>query len=255
MVVDSGVGRIMETSNQRVEIAVGADSMGGYLARPANDDGYPGVLLFMEVFGINRHIRAVVDRVAAEGYVVLAPNVFHRSDPGVELEYDADGLSRGVDMMGQVGAGELIADMKAAVEFLETREDISGKGIGVMGFCFGGHAAYLAACELPVKAAVSFYGGGVATAAPGNEGLPTVERSGSITGSILCLFGENDTYIPADNVATVREALANADVDHEVVVYDGVGHGFFCDERPDYDKDSADDAWARLTTLFADKLA
>ena len=90
----------METSNQRIEIVAGADSMGGYLARPANDDGYPGVLLFMEVFGINRHIRAVVDRVAAEGYVVLAPDVFHRSGPGVELEYDADGLSRGVDMMG-----------------------------------------------------------------------------------------------------------------------------------------------------------
>jgi len=228
--------------------------MGAYVAHPAGDGRWPGVLLFMEVFGVNAHIRSVVDRVAAEGYVVLAPDVFHRTGPGVELDYDESGLNRGVELMGQAKASEVIADVTAAMAALDARSDVGGRGIGAMGFCFGGHIAYLAACELPIAATASFYGGGVAVGAPGDEQPPTVERSDKIGGRILCLFGENDGYIPMDQIEKVRSTLERSDVRHEVVVYPGVGHGFFCDVRPDYDKKSADDAWGKLTRLFKDEL-
>lgn len=244
----------MKTISERAQVAVGGASMPAYLAKPAGEGAWPGVLLFMEIFGINRHIRSVADRLAAEGYVVLAPDLFHRSAPGIELGYDQEGLQKGIGLMGKVKASEALADVTAAMRALQARADVAGKGIGAIGFCFGGHIAYLCACELPIAAAASFYGGGVASGAPGNEHPPTVERSGKIKGRILCLFGERDGYIPAAQIDTIRKALASNAVRHEVVVYPGVGHGFFCDERGDYDQASADDAWCRVKTLFAAEL-
>ena len=245
----------MNVVQERVAIAVGSSSMPAYVAKPDGAGSWPGVLLFMEVFGINEHIRSVVDRVAAEGYVVLAPDLFHRTAPGVELSYDEVGLQRGVELMGQAKASEIVADVGAALETLNARADVVGRGVGAMGFCFGGHVAYLAACELPLVATVSFYGGGVALGAPGNEQPATVDRTSKMRGRALCLFGENDAYISPPEVEKVRGALEQAGVRHEVVVYPGVGHGFFCDVRADYDKASAEDAWAKLKALFAEELA
>lgn len=246
----------MQITSERISIDVAGAEMGAYVAKPQGDGRWPGVVLFMEIFGINEHIRSVADRVAAEGYVVLAPDLFHRTDPGIELGYDEKGLTAGIGLMSQVKASEALADVAAALETLEARGDVAGKGIGAMGFCFGGHVAYLTACEFPVVAATaSFYGGGVAQSAPGNEGKPTVERSDQIKGRILCLFGENDGYIPAADVDKIRSTLERAGVRHEVVVYPGVGHGFFCDARPDYDRTSADDAWSKVKALFAEELS
>src|SRR6185295_19630262 len=132
------------------------------------------------------------------------------------------------------------------------RPDVGGRGTGAIGFCFGGHITYRAACELPLAAAASFYGGGIAV--PGPDGKATVDGTSKIKGKILCLFGGKDGYIPADQVETIRKALENNHVRHEVVVYPNVGHGFFCDERGDYDRASADDAWRRVTTLFREEL-
>jgi carboxymethylenebutenolidase len=224
--------------------------MPAYLARPTAPGTYPAVLVFMEIFGVNHHIRSVADRVAAEGYVALAPDVFHRTAPGIELKYDAAGLERGIALMSQVKASEAISDVGGALDYLKSRREVGGRGVGAMGFCFGGHLTYLAACELPLAAGVSFYGGGIAVGAPGGESPPTIARTPGINGSMLCLFGERDGYIPLAQAAAIKEALTAAHVDHEVVVYPGVGHGFFCDERADYDATSAEDAWHRLTGLF-----
>ncbi len=240
----------MQVTHERVKVPVGSLTMPAYLARPTAPGTYPAVLVFQEIFGVNHHIRSVADRVAAEGYVALAPDVFHRTAPGIELKYDAAGLERGIGLMNQVQTSEAMADVSGALDYLKSRREVGGRGTGTMGFCFGGHLAYLAACELPIAAAVSFYGGGVAVGAPGGEAPPTIARTPKITGSVLCLFGEKDGYIPLAQAAAIKEALAAAHVDHEVVVYPGVGHGFFCDERADYDATSAEDAWHRLTGLF-----
>lgn len=244
----------MKTTSERIKIDVGGKPMGAYLAKPEGEGKWPGVLVFQEIFGINHHIRSVTDRVAAEGYVALAPDIFHRTSPGIELGYDPAGLAKGIDLMGKTKASEVMADASAALETLKVRRDVGGKGIGAMGFCFGGHVTYLAACELPVAAAASFYGGGIAVGAPGNESPPTVERTAKIKGRVLCLFGEKDGYIPPEQVEKIRKALETSKVRHEVVVYPGVGHGFFCDERADYDKKSAEDAWRKVKALFTEEL-
>ena len=247
----------METRSERISIPVPGASkdMAVYVARPHDDSTVPGILLFMEIFGINSHIRSVVDRVAAEGYVVMAPDLFHRTAPGVELGYGEADLETGIGYMSATKPEEILADVKATADALQARSDVAGSGIGAMGFCFGGHVAYRMACELPIKATASFYGGGVA--APSEPGDPpsTIERTAGITGKILCLFGENDTYIPASDVAIVRKELDAHNISHEVVVYPGVGHGFFCDVRGDYDAGSAADAWQRVTKLFKNELS
>jgi len=159
-----------------------------------------------------------------------------------------------MELLNQLVASEMIVDARAAVAFLRGRDDVTDK-VGATGFCIGGHMTYLAACETDVDAAASFYGGGiVADPGPGGE-ASTVGRTGKIRGRILCLFGGQDALIPADHVATIRKALADAGTNHEIVVYEPANHGFFCDQRATYHEASAKDAWGRVKALFAAELA
>lgn len=242
----------MKTRSEKIEIPVGGTSMPAYLSRPDDGGKYPGVLVFQEIFGVNAHIRDVADRVAAEGYVALAPEAFHRDAPGIELGYDEQGLARGIELMSALKPEDIGADATAAYEALRARPDVAGKGIGAIGFCFGGHVTYRIACMLPLAAAASFYGGGIAgTGAPGPA---TVDYTPGIRGRIACFFGDQDGYIPKEAVDKIRNSLAAAGVRHEVHVYSGVGHGFFCDARADYDEKSAADAWEKVKELFRSEL-
>jgi carboxymethylenebutenolidase len=246
----------MEITTERISIPLaGGGTMGGYLARPPGAEARPAVLVFMEIFGVNSHIREVVERVGREGYVALAPDYFHRTGPGVEYGYDDAGFAKGMKLLGALRADEMIADAKAALAWLRTRKDVRGDRIGAMGFCIGGHMTYLVACETDVRAAASFYGGGIA-APSGPGGAPsTLGRSGKIRGRILCLFGAKDAFIPQTQVDAIRAELAKQKRKHEVVVYPGADHGFFCDQRASYQKAAAEDAWKRVKQLFAEELA
>ena len=244
----------MAVQTERVTIPVNGASMGGYLAKPEGAGPHPGVIVFMEIFGINSHIRDVTERVAAEGYVALAPDFFHRTGPGVEYGYDDEGMGKGMELLGQLDADEMIADAQAAEAFLRGHADTSDK-LGAMGFCIGGHMAYLAACETGVSATASFYGGGIAAPQGMGGKASTVSRTAKIQGKILCLFGAEDGMIPEDQVSTIQSALGAGNVDSDVVVYPGADHGFFCDQRGTYQKEAASDAWERVKSLFAAELA
>src|SRR5258705_9998210 len=120
----------------------------------------------MEIFGINSHIRDVVERIAGEGYVALAPDFFHRTGPGLEYGYDDAGMAGGTKLLMKLDADEMISDARAALRYLRGRPDATGE-IGAMGFCIGGHMTYLTPCETHLAAPGNFYGGGVAPA-PGS---------------------------------------------------------------------------------------
>jgi carboxymethylenebutenolidase len=244
----------MGTTTERVKIPVAGGSMGGYLARPEGDETLPGVLVFMEIFGVNEHIRDITDRVASAGYVALAPDYFHRTGPGVELGYDDEGMEGGMKLLHQLVADEMITDSRAALDFLRARGDVRGDRIGACGFCIGGHMTYLTACETDIQAAASYYGGGIAGPAGLGGGASTVSRTPKIKGRMLCLFGGKDLLIPQDQVETIGKALEDAGTSHEVVVYPDADHGFNCDRRATYHKPSADDAWAKMLALFEDAL-
>ncbi len=245
----------MEITTERANVTVDTQTMGAYLARPSAPGTYPAVLVFMEIFGVNSHIRAVTERVAAEGYVALAPDFFHRTGPGVEYGYDETGINEGIKLLNQLQADEMIADARASLSFLKRKNYVQGDRIGAIGFCVGGHMTYLTACETDVRAAASFYGGGIAGPQGFGGGPSTLSRTGKIGGRIVCLFGEKDAAIPLDQVDAIRAELNTHNIAHEVVVYPGAEHGFFCDQRGSYNTDAAADAWERVTALFAAELA
>jgi carboxymethylenebutenolidase len=243
----------VEIRTERVEIPVGDARMGGYLARPADDAPRPGVIVWMEIFGVNPHIRDVTERVAREGYIALAPDFFHRSFPGLEVGYDDAGMEIGMKGLAALDADEMVADARAALSQLRAVPGCTGK-VGTMGFCIGGHMTYLTACETDVAAAASFYGGGIAAPqGPGGK-ASTLSRTSKLTGKLVCLFGGEDSMIPQDQVDAIKKALADAKRPHEVVVYDGADHGFFCDQRATHHAASAEDAWNRVKRLFAEEL-
>jgi len=245
----------MEITTERVSIPLAeGGTMGGYLARPKSAGPHPGVLVYMEIFGVNPHIREVTERVAREGYLALAPDYFHRTGPGVEYGYDDDGFAGGMKLLGALRADEMIADAKAAIGWLRARKDVRGDRIGAMGFCIGGHMTYLTACETDVRAAASFYGGGIAAPAGPGGAASTLGRTGKIRGKIVCLFGGKDAFIPQSQVEAIRSALTKHAVRHEIVVYPDADHGFFCDQRGSYQKAAADAAWKRVKQLFHDEL-
>ncbi len=246
----------MEIATERVQIPVGGGAaMGGYLARPRDGAPRPAVLVFMEIFGVNSHIRDVTERVAGEGYVALAPDYFHRTGPGVEYGYDDAGRAAGIKLLMALKAEEMIADARAALAFLRARPDVRGDRIGAMGFCIGGHMTYLVACETDVRAAASFYGGGIAGPQGPGGAESTLSRTPKLRGKLLALFGGKDAMIPSQQVDAVRDALAKGGKRHEVVVYPDADHGFFCDQRATFHEPSAKDAWRRVKALFAEELA
>jgi carboxymethylenebutenolidase len=245
---------VIRTERVSIPLADGG-TMGGYLARPEGTAVLPAVIVYMEIFGVNGHIREVTERVAGEGYVALAPDYFHRTGPGIELGYDDAGMAEGMRHLGQLDADQMIADAKGALAFLRARSDVRGDRIGAMGFCIGGHMTYLTACETDVAAAVSFYGGGIAAQRGPGGGASTVSRTPGIRGRLLCLFGAEDGMIPQDQVAAIESALASQGGSHEVVVYPGADHGFFCDQRATHHEEAAQDAWSRVKNLFAETLA
>ncbi|MBW2292717.1 MAG: dienelactone hydrolase family protein [Deltaproteobacteria bacterium] len=243
----------LETNSVEIPVS-GGGTMGGYLTRPEGDATLPGVLVLMEIFGINQHIRAVTDRIAEAGYVALAPDYFHRTGPGIQLDYDDAGMAEGMKHLGQLNADSMISDAQDAIAFLRSRPGVKGESIGAVGFCIGGHMTYLAACETDITAAAAYYGGGIAAPQGPGGGPSTLSRSDKIRGKLICYFGGKDTMIPQDQVSAVREALAKTGGDHEVIVYPEADHGFNCNLRESYHEASAEDAWSRTLALFSENL-
>src|SRR5262249_21809753 len=131
----------------------------GYLSLPPGGSG-PGLIVLQEIFGVNAHIRAVTDRWAEEGYVAIAPDIFWRVEPGVELSYTPEGTQKGRELRQKLDLDQTVEDIAATLAALRARPECSGKA-GVVGYCFGGLLAFLTAARTDVDAAISYYGGGI----------------------------------------------------------------------------------------------
>ena len=222
-------------------------SIDAYLAEPTSGT-VPGIVVVQEIWGVNAHIRDVTDRLAKEGYVAIAPAFFQRSAPGFEGNYDADSTVLGRKYKDATQADELLSDMQAAIDYLRTLPNVDRDAIGAIGFCFGGHIVYLTATLPAIKATASFYGGGIATMTPGG-GAPTIARTPDINGTLYAFFGTTDPLIPVEQIDQIEAALNQHHIDHRFFRYP-TGHGFFCDQRPDYSPEAAADAWEKVQELF-----
>jgi carboxymethylenebutenolidase len=189
-----------------------------------------GIVVIQEIFGVNHHIRSVTDRFAAAGYLAVAPAVFDRVQPGVELNYDQPGVAKGMELAGKMDRAKALADIAAAIAAAS-----AGGKVGITGFCMGGTYAWLAAAQLSgLSAAVGYYGGGILGLQDLQPKVPTILH-----------FGARDSHIP---IAGVRE-FEKSHKDIPVYVYDA-DHGFHCDERASYDAPSAKLAWERTLAFF-----
>lgn len=180
-----------------------------------------GVVVIQEIFGVNHHIRALVDEYASAGYAAIAPSLFDRVRTGVELGYTPEGTQEGRALRTQIGWDAPLLDLEAAARALTAR---TGRAPAVIGFCWGGSLAWLTACRgAGVACAVAYYGAQIIQFSSERPRVPA-----------LLHFGERDALISREDVAEIRRAHPEA----EVFVYPA-GHGFNCTERADHDPGSA----------------
>jgi carboxymethylenebutenolidase len=221
-----------------LEVADGT-RMAAYVARPENGGPHPGLLVFQEAFGVNHHIRNVCDRFAAEGYFAIAPELFHRTAPGFEGNY---GDFASVKPHVQAVTAETAEfDVRSTYEWLRSSERVRGNEISSVGFCMGGRVSFIANSVVALRAAVSFYGGGIA---PG-----LLDRASRLQAPSLFIWGGLDKHITPEHRKAVTEALTAQRKIYVNVEFSRADHGFFCDEREAYEPHSARQAWA-LTLEF-----
>lgn len=224
-----------------VEVDCGdGTTMGLYVARPATEPK-AGVLVLQEIWGVNHHIRSVADRVAAQGYLAVAPDIFHRTAPGYQNTYDN---MNGFQHMQAVTAEGATADLRAAHAWLAGALP-AGAPTAALGFCMGGRLAFVANGILPLACAVPFYGGGIAS---------QLDLARSQSGPALFFWGGKDAWISAEHRRQTVDAMHAAGKPFVHVLYDHADHGFFCDERTSYDAGAARGAWALTTAFLAQHL-
>jgi carboxymethylenebutenolidase len=226
------------THTMRITAADGA-KFSAYVAVPASGSG-PAIVLLQEIFGVNAYIRGVADRYAEEGYVVLAPDIFHRLEPDVELaatEADfpkAFAFYEALDI--DLAVSDVVATVAAARALPEVTASTNGAGVGVLGFCLGGKLAFLAAAATDVDCVVCYYGGGIDQC---------LDKASAITAPLMMHFGEADEYIPPDAIARIRERFAERPRT-DIHVYRGAGHAF---ARPGHHHDASAAALAYTRSL------
>ena len=213
-------------------------TMDGYLALPPAGSG-PGLLLLQEIFGVNRHIRAVAEQYALDGFVVLAPDLFWRSTRRVDLGYVGADREQALKLMQALDPGAALKDLQASLAALRARPEVNDI-VGALGFCMGGRLAFNAAALPGVDAAVAYYGGGIQN---------QLDLAPRIACPLQFHYAGLDDHIPPAAVDAVRAALVEADA--EIHVYPGAQHGFNCWDRASYHAPSAALAHGRSLGFLA----
>jgi carboxymethylenebutenolidase len=196
-----------------------------YVSRPSGEP-IAGLVVIQEAFGVNRHIRSVADSYAKDGFLAVAPALFDRMERGAELGYEAADLQKGIALARQSNPADAVTDVAAALEYLRKH---TAKNCGVIGYCFGGTMAWLAATRLDPSAAVGYYGGNIAHFAQENPRCP-----------VMLHFGTLDKHIPKEDV----ERVHTAHPDVQIFWYEA-GHGFNCNDRASYNAVAAKQAQDR----------
>ncbi len=212
--------------------AAGGETLMGYLARPAEGGSYPAVVVIQEWWGLDDHIKELARRFAGEGFIALAPDLYHGA---VTTEPDeARKLVMELDM------AKAVQEIRQGIDFLQAQENVAGPKVGVVGFCMGGGLVLQTALvEEDLGAGVVFYGRPLEP-----------EQAAQVKAPILGLFGAEDQGIPVDAVQTMHTAFDEAGITNEMHVYEGAPHAFLNDTRASYNEAAAADAWPRTLAWF-----
>jgi carboxymethylenebutenolidase len=231
----------MQQKQDFVTLTVGDGTMmNAYTSMPSGAGPFPGLMLFQEAFGVNHHIRDLAQRFAREGYVVIAPELYHRTAPaGYEGPYnDFPAIAPHMQALTQAG---MEADLRAVWSWLQGNPQVLHDKIGSTGYCMGGRVSFLANAILPLQAAVSYYGARIAP--------DLIKKVNDIHAPMLFFWGGLDKHIPREQISIVVDEMTKAGKEFINVEISYAGHAFFCDERPGYNAQAAAEAWA-LTLVF-----
>ncbi len=215
---------------------------------PSGNATFPAIIVIMEAFGVVRHIEKACDRFAQEGYVAVAPALYHRDHPNPKLAYDD--MPAVQKYMGNLRDDDIVTDLNVTINYLQDQfPRTRGQKIGIVGYCVGGRITYLAATSCPgLSAASVYYGGRILV--PFGDGPAPVDLTHQIQIPVMGNFGALDANPTPEDVAQIEAKLKDAGVTYDFKMYPDVGHGFNCDERDSYDQAAADDALARTLSWF-----
>ncbi len=222
-------------------------SMAAYIARPSQGgvgEGSAAIMVFQEAFGVNAHIRDVTRRLARNGFLAVAPELFHRTAPGFEGNYEDFPSTR--PHTSALTNDNLEKDIQATYEWVRSQPDVAGDRIVSIGFCMGGRVSYIANSTVQLAAAISFYGGGIA---PGN-----LDRADRIKAPMLFFWGGKDKNITPELTSSISAAMRKAGKPFVNVEFSDADHGFFCDARRAYHKRASTEAWALTLSFLADNI-
>jgi carboxymethylenebutenolidase len=243
---DSSLAKPIEPIKGRL-VKLDTDLLGYYVA-PKTTKPVPAILVLMEAFGLNDNIKGVCDRLAQNGYAALAPDFYH----GTIFPYKD--LKGAIAKLKSLKDEVVMAEFGKGLEFLNNQKMVSRQGVGVTGFCMGGRLTFLANATYSqqVKAAVSFYGGGIAAKddVAGRQNLLTQAKK--MRAPLMLMYGSEDSYIMAEEHERVALALSQAKKRYTINVFPGAGHGFMSDRRDSYNAAAATEAWD-MTMAFFDR--
>ena len=240
----------MQISKSNIGLTVDDSLMRVYVAAPEPEGQYPGILFYSDIYQLGRPITLLADRLAGYGYVVAAPEIYHRLEAiDTVIEPSDVGKLRGNDNARRSETEWFDNDAIAVLSWLKSDKRVIQDKLGSMGFCIGGHLAFRAALLPEVKASVCCYPTGIHNGKLGRQKADTLERVEEITGKILTIFGSVDPHIPPEGRQKILQALDDAHIEHKSLIYQA-NHTFMRDDGYRYDPVATDAAWSEIIEFF-----
>jgi carboxymethylenebutenolidase len=240
----------MIITTESVDLPVDGSPMRMFVASPRLEGRYPAVVFYSDIFQLTDPMLRITRRLAGYGFVVAAPEIYHRIEPpGTVLSFEGD-RARALDDSSKLPATAFDADIRAALDFLADHPRVAQGQLAAAGFCFGGHLAFRAALQPDVKATTCFYGTGIHNGKLGSDpDVRSLARAKEIRGKLLMVFGTLDPHIPEEGRTVIDEALKAAGIDYEIKLYPAE-HTFMRDEGARHDPEATDQAFAAMIALF-----
>ena len=240
----------MQIQRQTLGLTVDDSLMRVYVVGPKPAGRYPGILFYSDIYQLGRPITLLADRLAGYGYVVAAPEIFHRVEPiGTVIEPNDLGRLRGNDNARRTAIAAYDADAQAVLDWLPTHPQVAPGQLGALGFCIGGHLALRAALCPGVRGTVCCYPTGVHNGKLGRDSADTLHRLGDVTGELLTIFGTLDPHVPLPDRDRILAAIAAANIPHQTLLYEA-NHTFMRDDGDRYDPVATDAAWQAIIAFW-----
>ncbi len=238
-------------TTEYVDVPADVAPMCMLVAAPKADGRYPAILFYSDIFQLTGPMVRATARLAGYGFVVGAPEIYHRIEPaGTVIPFDDDGRTRGLADAMRTPVADFDADARTALDWLARHPKAAPNALGVAGFCIGGHLAFRGALQPDVRATACFYGTGIHDGKLGRDAdAGSLEQAGDVRGQLLMVWGSGDPHIPEAGRERIRTALAAAGVAFRFSEYPAE-HAFMRDEGPRYDPEATDGAWAEMIAFF-----